>query len=147
MAEDDSVPASEDNRAEWPHPRAGVRWLLRSAVVLAGLLLAFRFTQWARDGLSLDVALSLLLVLSLGLLLTLLLRPRTRADNEGLLLRGEFSREHRIPWSNVQDIRAEGGRWATAVQVDLSDGRTMKLPGVSPEQIDEVRAARRLDNH
>lgn len=70
--------------------------MLRAGLVLVGLLLAFRLIQWVRGGWSLDVALGLLVVLSLGMVMTLQLRPRTRADHQGLLLRGEFSREQRI---------------------------------------------------
>lgn len=69
-------------------------------------------------------------------------RPRTCASDDGLLVRGEFSRERLIPWSDVQEIGAEGGRWATAVTAKLADGQSVRLPGVTPDDLDSVLAAR-----
>lgn len=127
---------------EWLLVRGRRRRWLRRFLILPVLLFIFRVTQWIWYGWAWDVAVGLLVPVFLGLFLLTQLRPRTRAIDEGLLVRGEFARENLIHWHDVQGLAADGGRWATAVTAQLTDGRSVKLSGVAPEDLDSVKAAR-----
>ncbi|OLT14991.1 hypothetical protein BJF80_11540 [Serinicoccus sp. CUA-874] len=119
----------------------GVRWWRLLAVLLVVLVLTqVVLVLLAGPGPSRVVGLvaNLLLVL----LALAQVRPRTRATADGLLVRGYLTRERLLPWSDIESIDTEGGRWATDVAVRLTDGSRVTLPAVPPEQGDAVRAAR-----
>ncbi|WP_298888126.1 PH domain-containing protein [uncultured Serinicoccus sp.] len=117
------------------------RWWRVLAVVVVVLLL-LRLILGVLAGWDTSTTLSALATAALGLLVLVQVRPRTGASEEGLAVRGHLSRERLVSWSELADVRAEGGRWATAVTAELNDGSTMQLPAVQPEQLEEVRAAR-----
>ncbi|WP_083518990.1 PH domain-containing protein [Serinicoccus chungangensis] len=48
--------------------------------------------------------------------------PTAHASEEGLAVRGHLSRERLVSWSELSDLRADGGRWVTAVTA--AAGRT-----------------------
>lgn len=111
-------------------------------IVVIAVLATTQVARWVWMGSDLGRVINLLFPAAAVLFSVSQLRPRTRATDEGLLIRGEFSREELILWSEVQEIVADGGRWATEVTAQLIDGRTVKLPGVSPGDLDSVRSAR-----
>lgn len=127
---------------EWVLVRGRRRRWLQWFLLLPVLLFTFRVAQGIWDGWDWDVGVGMLVAVSLGLLFLAQLRPRTRATDEGLLIRGEFSREKLIAWRDVHDVDAEGGRWATAVTANLTDGTSVKLPGVAPRELESVKASR-----
>lgn len=121
------------------------RWMWILVAVFA-LVFVVRVAQWIWGGWEWGRIIDLLFPVVMGLFFLMQLRPRTRATDDGLLVRDAFSRERLIPWSEVQEFVAQGGRWATAVTAELVDGRTVKLPGVQPNDLDSVKAARRTSN-
>ena len=124
------------------------RWLTICLVPSALLLLLVPVLEVARNGWSPWVMARLCGILSPLILILVVVLPRTRATEDGLEMRRGLARPLLVPWSEVCDLTAEGGRWATAVTVHLTDGRRYPLPAVQPEQLDEVRAARaRLAHH
>lgn len=129
--------------SEWRLVRGRHRkWLLWGFMPFMVLLLLFRVAQWIWGGWSWDVAIGLLLPVAFWGFFTTQWRPCTRATADGLLIRGEFDRQNLIAWGNVRDIRADGGRWATAVTAHLTDGRAVRLPGVRPDELENVLAHR-----
>src|SRR5690606_33722535 len=91
---------------EWGLVRGRRRRWLDWLLLFPVLLFTLRAAQWIWGGWDWGVGVGTLVAVSLGLLFVTQLRPRTRATDEVLLIRGEFSREKLIPWHDVQDLDA-----------------------------------------
>ncbi|MFK5583576.1 hypothetical protein [Serinicoccus sp. LYQ131] len=130
--------------AEWPLVRGWRRRLAKVVALLLAALFLIRVAQWIWEGWSLDVALGMVLVVSVAILPATQLRQRTRATDDGLMIREDFpfQPEKFVSWTDIQYLAKEKGRWGTWVTAYLSDGRSVKLPGVQPNEIDSVETAR-----
>ena len=127
---------------EWRAGGRRARLWVTICLLVSALLLLVPVLEVARNGWSVWVLARLLGIVSPLMLVLVVVLPRTRATEDGLQMRRGLTRPLLVPWSEVSDVTAEGGRWATAVTVHLGDGRRYPLPGVQPEQLEEVQAAR-----
>ena len=127
---------------EWRiYGASGRRWL-RILILLAAVMLMLRLVGGLASGWDAGATMACITAVGIGLVTSAQVRSGTRATEDGLKLRRGLTRPLVVPWSEVADLRAEGGRWATAVTMHLGDGRRYPLPGVQPEQLGEVQAAR-----
>lgn len=144
IREDDDVSQDdqreEDAATQWPNHRGrGRRWLIAFlALLLVMQLLRLAQGIWTMSTLGATAGITGIPMILLALMF---LRPRTRATDRGLLVRGHLSRERLVPWAELEDITAEGGRWATTVTARLTDGSRFPLPGVQPAEVEDVRTA------
>lgn len=68
-------------------------------------------------------------------------RVRTCVTDDGLSTRAELG-TRRVRWDDLVVIETDHpGSWATAVLARTEDGSTVRLRGVRPQEVDEVRAA------
>ncbi len=135
-------PQERAGPTEWRAGGRRARLWVTICLLVSALLLFVPVLEVARNGWSLWVLARLLGTLSPLMLVLVVVLPRTRGTEDGLELRRGLTRPLVVPWSEVADLRAEGGRWATVVTVHLDDGRRYPLPGVQTEQLGEVQAAR-----
>lgn len=66
-----------------------------------------------------------------------IIRYRTTADRDNLTVR-ELVSSRTVAWKDVEGLRFDGGRWATA---HLKDGSYLRLPAVTFSTLPELTAA------
>lgn len=73
--------------------------------------------------------------------MSLELRAGTWASAVGLTVRDEWT-TRRVPWEEVEAVDSDHpGRWATSVVARTKGGSTVRLRGVQPDEVGEVRTA------
>lgn len=127
---------------EWAKTRGRRRalaWGLLAVALVAGIaMLALAVV----DGMPWRAVIAVVQMVALSILVWVVVSPRTRIDQDGVAVRGEWGRTQRVSPDGLGGAVVHADRWATPeVTLELADGRRVGLLGVKTDEVGEVEAA------